>query len=152
MKIIILFLTKSGSTREYAEYLHQNILGSNIADISEFDTKQLLDYDKVIIGSPTFAGNIQAIPFLIKNWAELQTKQIYFFSVGLMPPESEASKSSYEKIPAEIREHIQYVKLPGRAKMQSLNFFERFLMRANGISDKNELDMHKLKSILDFAA
>lgn len=61
-KIVIIYHTRTGTTKQMAEIIHKEIKNNNFeADIFSVDAikpKQLLDYDGIIIGSPTYYGTL----------------------------------------------------------------------------------------------
>ncbi|MDD4182705.1 MAG: flavodoxin domain-containing protein [Candidatus Omnitrophica bacterium] len=61
-KIVIIYHTRTGTTKKMAEIIHMEIKNNNIeADIFPVESvkpKQLLDYDGIIIGSPTYYGTL----------------------------------------------------------------------------------------------
>jgi len=65
MKIVIIYYSRGGTTKKMAEIILQAIqdTGENKCDIfpvSEVKPEQLLDYDGIIIGSPTYYGTLAA--------------------------------------------------------------------------------------------
>jgi hypothetical protein len=73
-----------------------------------------LNYDLIIVCSPTYIGQIRLLGYLKKRWSVLQGKRVILIAVGMAPPESPDSRESYESIPEEIRNRIRYFKLPGK--------------------------------------
>jgi len=73
-----------------------------------------LNYDLIIICSPTYMGHIRLLGYLKKRWSILQGKSVILVAVGMSPPESPDSRRSYESIPEAIRNRIRYFKLPGK--------------------------------------
>lgn len=86
------------------------------ADLSKANAghRSALDYDMIIVCSPTYIGQIRLLGYLKKKWSVLQGKTIIVIAVGMAPPESPDSRKSYENIPPEIRNRIRYFKLPGK--------------------------------------
>jgi len=60
MKVVVIYHTRTGTTKQMAEIIHKEIKNNDIeADIFPVESlkpKQLLDYDGIIIGSPTYYG------------------------------------------------------------------------------------------------
>ncbi len=150
MKTIILYKTKNGSTKDYAEFIHSKISGSLLMQIDSFDAARLEDFDTVILGSATYAGKIIALDFLIGSWQYMKNKNVILFTVGMMDPMSEASKQSYETIPEHIREKIHYLKVPGRLTSDRLNFLEKLMVKAVKVPIVDKVDFHKIEPILGY--
>ncbi len=108
-------------------------------------------YYKIVIGSRTYKGKIEAKDFLIKNWDKLKDKPVYLYSVGLESPESEGSKRSYEMIPQEIREGLAgYVKLIGQVDQSKLNIFQKIKLRSIQIETEHQMDRKSIEPVVSF--
>ncbi len=150
MKILILYKSKSGSTKQYAEWLHQEIKGSELYSIDNLIIDDFKKYDLIIIGSRTYMGRIDAQKFIETNWKKLNSKKIFLFSVGMLPWESEESKKTFELIPENIRKAFAgYVKLPGRLKYDSMNFLDRAISKLLGAKEADNVSKSAIKRILD---
>ena len=113
MKTAIIYRSFLGSTRKYAEWLHESIKSSNLYKPGRIKNRQLAEYDLVIICSGTYAGWISLRGYLKKKWPVIKEKKVILLVVGLVPQEDAESVASYEKIPEHIRQEIQYFKVPG---------------------------------------
>jgi NAD(P)H dehydrogenase (quinone) len=64
MKAVIVYYSRSGVTKKMAEIIHEEIRNNGFeADIFSVDKitpKELLDYDGIVIGSPTYYGTLAA--------------------------------------------------------------------------------------------
>jgi menaquinone-dependent protoporphyrinogen IX oxidase len=150
MKTLILYKSKYGATEEYSQYLHSKIEGSEITRFDKFDIKKVDQYEYIIIGSPTYAGQVEANTYLINNWEYLKNKKIFVFTVGMADPEEESSLAAYNAIPEDIRMKIEYKKLPGRIKFQRLNLLEKLILKMMKAKDEDKVDMSSTEPILKF--
>ena len=114
MKTAIIYRSFLGSTKRYAEWLHESIESSDLFKPGRIKNTRLAEYGLVIICAGTYAGWISLRGFLKKKWPVLQGKKVILLVVGLVPPEDAESKAAYEKIPENIRQEIYYFKVPGR--------------------------------------
>jgi len=114
MKTAIIYRSFLGSTRKYAEWLHESIDSSDLYKPGQAKNRKLTEYDLVIICAGTYAGWISLRGYLKKKWPVLQGKKVILLVVGLVPPEDAESTAAYEKIPENIRQEIRYCKVPGR--------------------------------------
>lgn len=119
MKTLVLYKTKWGSSKEYAEWLSEDIK-SDIYSVDDFNSNDLNIYERVILFSRTFIGNIEILPFIVNNWSILKEKKVVLVAVGLVDPNSEQGKASYNKIPSEIRSNIFYFKVKGKVERSKL--------------------------------
>jgi menaquinone-dependent protoporphyrinogen IX oxidase len=112
MRTVIIYSSTLGTTRKYAMWLREALE----ADLSKANAGQrsALDYDLIIVCSPTYMGQIRLLGYLKKRWKVLQGKWVILVAVGMAPPESPDSRRSYEKLPEEIRNRIRYFKVPGK--------------------------------------
>lgn len=64
MKVLIVYYSRGGTTKRMAEIIGQGIKAENIdcdiLPVAEVETQSLLDYDGIIIGSPTYYGTLAA--------------------------------------------------------------------------------------------
>jgi menaquinone-dependent protoporphyrinogen IX oxidase len=112
MKTAIIYRSFLGSTRKYAEWLHESIV-SDLFKPRQINKSKLQEYDLVILCSGTYAGWISIRGYLKRRWQALQGKKVILLVVGIAPPEEAESIKSFEKIPENIRNGIKYFKLPG---------------------------------------
>jgi menaquinone-dependent protoporphyrinogen IX oxidase len=111
MKRLIAYMTKYGSTEEYAKILSKELK----TDINEADSaKDLKKYDQIIAMSGIYAGKMPIINFIKKNWKELKEKELILIIVGLLPVNHWWSKASYFLIPGFIKKKAKYFKIMGR--------------------------------------
>ena len=64
MKVVVVYYSRGGTTKKMAECIGQEVKNGgvevDIVSVSEIKAKQLLDYDGIIIGSPTYYGTLAA--------------------------------------------------------------------------------------------
>lgn len=114
MKIIVIYQTKYGSTKEYASWIASE-LSADLCHLNDIHLKKINLYDVVVFGSYVRAKKIVDIDFLSKNWNLLETKKIVLFTVSGAPAGSGILISAFEKgLPLEIRSNIKYFQLQGR--------------------------------------
>ncbi len=150
LKILILYRTKYGSTEQYARWIAEEVR-ADLVKIEDFDTARFDQYSTIIIGSPTYMGKIQTKDFLEKNWDALKTKPVFLFNTGLFPMESPESNKSFEMIPAHIRDHIEYIKLPGKIDMKKLKFTDKMIARIVKTDIPDKFSKDQIVPIVDWA-
>lgn len=87
--MIILYQSKYGATKKYAEWL------SNQLDCESLETKsakinEIEKYDVIILGGGIYASGIAGLSFIRKNHTKLKGKKVAVFAVGASPYDEEA--------------------------------------------------------------
>lgn len=137
-RILIVYMSKYGSTRQYSIWLHEAIPG-DLAELGR-DKPDLSRYDLVIVGSYIRKGEIAASSFLEKSWPILRDRPVILFTVSGTPPGHPALKASYNRsIPAVMRGGITHYALPGRLIRKELNLFDRILLFFGKTFEKDEI-------------
>ncbi|MFO8052501.1 MAG: flavodoxin family protein [Candidatus Omnitrophota bacterium] len=64
MKVVVLYYSRGGTTKRIAEliagFLKKEKIEVDIANTDDFEVEKLLDYQGIIIGSPTYYGSLAA--------------------------------------------------------------------------------------------
>lgn len=84
MKGIVIYKSKYGSTKKYAEWISERT-GFDCVESGKTNAKQLADYDTVIFGGGIYASGIAGISFLKKNIVALNGKKVIAFCCGASP-------------------------------------------------------------------
>lgn len=155
MKFLILYTTKTGSTKQYSEWLHEEFPDSEIYDIANFDTSKFQEYDLIVAASPTYGGQMPTIDFLKGNYELIKDKKVYLMAVGAIPQETSWSKKSYNRIPQNLRDiFIGYIKLPGLSdKVEGFGkiIFKLFLkVDPDTLEVRKEIKRSDLQPVIEF--
>ncbi|MBL7081565.1 MAG: NAD(P)H-dependent oxidoreductase [Candidatus Omnitrophica bacterium] len=64
-KILIIYYSRSGNTKKMASFIKSGVkmeenVEVSLKDVAQTQVKELLDYDGIIIGSPTYYGSMAA--------------------------------------------------------------------------------------------
>lgn len=97
---VILYRSKYGATRRYAQWL-QEALGCALLENKNLRAAQLAPYRTVILGGGVYAGGIAGLDLLRKNWPALQGKCLRIFAVGASPYDEKALRALQPKAPLE---------------------------------------------------
>ena len=89
MKGIILYTSKYGSTKRYADWLAEET-GFDCAEIKTVNAESLQAYDLIVFGGGIYASAIAGLSVLKKLIGKLQDKKILIFCVGAAPYEEAA--------------------------------------------------------------
>lgn len=88
-KTIILYQSKYGATKQYAEWLSQK-LECDMIETKSAKINDLAGYDTIILGGGIYANGIAGISFLKKNYSALKDKKVAVFAVGASPYDKKA--------------------------------------------------------------
>ncbi|MFA6272055.1 MAG: flavodoxin domain-containing protein [Patescibacteria group bacterium] len=150
MNTLILYKSRWGTTKLYAEWIHEAYPESDIANIDDFDPKNLVNYETIVIGGRTYMGRIQIGRFMVGNWNVLKDKTVYLFSVGMIHPDRKESKQSFEMIPEDVRNALAgYSKLPGMIDPKKLNLLQKSLAKKHNNQPEN-VNKEAIQPIVDF--
>ena len=82
--ILILYRSKYGATKRYAELLKEEI-DCNVFDVKDFRKSDLKNYDRIIFAGAIYASGISGLNFLRQNYKDLRDKKTAVFCVGASP-------------------------------------------------------------------
>ena len=89
MKGIILYTSKYGSTKRYAEWLAEET-GFDCVETKKAKIEDVKQYDTILLGGGIYASGIAGLSFLRKNIAQLREKKVIVFCDGASPYEETA--------------------------------------------------------------
>ena len=88
-KGIILFQSKYGATKKYADWLAE-MTGYDCAETKNANAVDLKPYDVILLGGGVYASGIAGFQFIKKNIGQLADKKIAVFAVGASPYDEKA--------------------------------------------------------------
>ena len=89
MKGIILYASKYGSTKRYAEWLAEET-GFDCVETKKAKIEDVKQYDTILLGGGIYASGIAGLSFLKKNITQLREKKVIVFCDGASPYEERA--------------------------------------------------------------
>lgn len=150
MKKLVVYRTKHGSTKKYAEWIAKE----SKSDIVDMKGGKHIDFDhygKILIGCPIYAGNVLGSDFIKKNWGKLKDKKMGVFTVSGHETDSDDTKNSYSRsFPEGIRKKVKDFHLRGKISFKDLGFFEGLLLRMMGVKEMNGVKKENIKPIVKF--
>lgn len=146
MKGIIIYSGKYGATKQYAEWLGEE-LALPVATSDSINGNLLQKYDFLLLGSSVYIGKMKIKKWLKKNLSFIIGKKIFLFQVAGATPEEKQKRETYNRasIPGEILNSIESFFLPGRMIMKNLSWGDRFLLKIGARLSK---DSKEKKSML----
>ena len=89
MKGIILYTSKYGATKRYADWLAAES-GFDCIETKSAKIEDVIQYDAIILGGGIYASGISGLSFLKKNIEKLQGRKIIIFCDGASPFDEKA--------------------------------------------------------------
>lgn len=126
MKTIVVYKTKTGYTKKYAEWIAEELC----CDIKENAAlSDILDYDTIICGGGIYAGSMNGAKLIMKNLGKLSGKKLILFAVGAMPDNEKDTVPFWNKLlTAEQQKSIGHFFLRGGFDFNQLKGADRLMM------------------------
>ena len=125
---IIIYKSKYGSTRKYAEWLKE-ATGFEMAEADKIKIGEALKYDTIIFGGGIYAGGIAGISFLKKNIGMLKGKKIVAFCCGASPFDEDFMKALKERNLSGELSGIPLYYCRGGCDIANMHFSDKALCR-----------------------
>lgn len=128
MKTLVLYKSKSGFTKKYAEWISQQS-GAEIREASKVTVETLSAYDTLIYGGRLYAVGINGVKLITNNLERLEDKNIVVFATGLSPAEKEVFNEVRNKnFTPEQQDKIRFFYLRGGFDYNKLTPFFKVVM------------------------
>lgn len=129
-KTAVVYASRNGSTRRYAEWIARDS-GGKLIPLEEADVDELAAYDTLVYGGCVYAGNIRGISLIKNNRELLKNVQLVVFAVGLTQPGDEVAFQEVldRNFTQEEREGIQFFHFPGALDYQKMGFGQKLMLR-----------------------
>lgn len=95
-RIVVIYQSKYGATKKYAEWLTEELL-CDLIETKKATIEQIEKYDVIILGGGIYATGIAGISFLKKHYERLKNKKIIVFAVGASPYDEKAMAALKER-------------------------------------------------------
>ena len=87
MKVAVVYFSQTGFTKQYAEWLAEEVQGECIA-FKDAEKRDFSAYDTIVFGSWCHAGMIRKLGWFKERLSQWTDKKTVVFAVGAMPAES----------------------------------------------------------------
>lgn len=132
MNSIVIYKTKYGSTKTYAEWIAQE-LSCDAVDAKNVKPDDLLQYDTIIYGGGLYAEIINGVSLITKNISLLKDKKIIIFTTGITPADvtdyynGEVIEKNFKN---GVPENIKIFNFLGKMKMDELTLVHKTALKA----------------------
>lgn len=128
MKTLVLYKSKSGFTKKYAEWIGAE-LGADIFEASKVTAGMMTAYDTVVYGGGLYAVGINGVKLITENLKRLKDKKVVVFATGLSPAGEEAINEVQNKnFSSEQQKQIRFFYLRGGFDYNKLKPFYKAAM------------------------
>lgn len=127
---IVLYKSTYGFTKKYAEWIADE-LKCDCSEIGSFDFRK--DYKTIIFGGGLYAGKINGIKYLVKNYDKIKDKTVVVFTVGLADVGDKENvenivSSAKKQIPKEMFSNIKLFHFRGGMDYRRMSFIHKCMM------------------------
>ena len=149
MSTIVIYKSKYGSSKQYAEWISQ-ALGCEIKDAKKISVKDLECYDTIILGGGLYAEVIAGVSLITKNFDRLSDKKLIVYTTGITPIDC---KEYYDTLVIEknfkphMLERIKVFNFSGKMILSELTPVHRAALKTLKkimLSKTNPTEMEKL--------
>ena len=128
MKTLIIYWSKTGFVKKYAEWLAEE-LKADIIPGKEVTKAKLKEYDAYIFGGSLYAVGINGADFIKKNIKELEGKKTAVFATGASSATEEVIEEVKNKnFTEEEQSYFKFFYLRGGFDYSKLGFKDKVLM------------------------
>ncbi len=149
MKTIVIYKSKYGSTKAYAQWIAEE-LGCEAVESKSVKAENLNSYDTIIYGGGLYAEVIGGVNLITKNFEKLCNKKLVVFTTGLTPADC---RDYYDKLVIEknFKPHmvnrIKMYNYPGKMIVDELSLVHKTAIKTLKkimSSKENPTEMEKL--------
>ena len=132
MNTIIIYKTKYGATKTYAEWIAEE-LSCKAVNAKDINVNDLLQYDTIIYGGGLYAEVINGVSLITKNLDKLKDKKLIVFTTGITPIEC---RDYYDKLvieknfKPEMLEKIKIYNFLGKMILNELSLVHRTALKS----------------------
>lgn len=132
MSIIVVYKTKYGSTKTYAQWIAED-LGCQAVDAKTVKIDDLVQYDTIIYGGGLYAEVINGVTLITKNIDKLKDKKLVIYTTGITPMEY---REYYDKLVIEknfkggVPHNVKIFNFVGKMILDELSIVHRTAIKS----------------------
>lgn len=124
---IIIYQSTYGSTKQYAEWIHEE---TGFPLFESRDKSIPWAADTIVIGCPLMALKPALAGWITKRWDKLAGKRVLLFTTSGADPAKQPVRDMVEKaLPDQVRQGVRVFPLAGRFDYSKLNGGHKVMMR-----------------------
>lgn len=125
-KILVLYKSKYGATREYVEML-KNEIACDVYEIDKYKLQDINQYELIIFAGGIYASGISVMKYIKRNIKKLKDINLIIFAVGASPYDKKAFQDVIEHNLKDISLNIPVFYGRGSYDEDIMNFKDRTL-------------------------
>ena len=131
MNTIVIYKSKYGSTKQYAQWIAEE-LDCEAVDAKTVKDDDLLKYDNIVYGGGLYAEVINGVTLITKNLEKLKDKKIAVYTTGITPLEY---REYYDKMVIEknfkngMPENVKTFNFLGKMIIDELSFVHKTALK-----------------------
>jgi menaquinone-dependent protoporphyrinogen oxidase len=132
VSIAIVYASKHGTTAKVAARIADALGGAILIDLNATPSPDLSGFDAVVVGGPVYAGHgtAQVKTFAAARAAELATKPLALFAVGMEPDPAKREAEIADNFPESLRAHaLGSWFVGGEFLFENMGFFEKAIIK-----------------------
>lgn len=132
MKSIVIYKSKYGSTKQYAQWIAEK-LHCEAIDAKNIRADMLDEYDAIVYGGGLYAEIINGITLITKNRTKLENKKIAVYTTGLTPLDCRDYYDRYvieKNFKQGLPENVKVFNYLGKMITEELSFPHRSALKA----------------------
>ncbi|MCQ2613574.1 MAG: flavodoxin domain-containing protein [Treponemataceae bacterium] len=140
MKTLVIFTSKTGFTRQYAQWIAEgcNCQAMELNEAAKKPDTFFAQFDQIAFGGWIMAGNVAKIRWFWEKAKKLDCKKLAVFCVGASPAESPDIPVFLETVvPMEFRNRTKAFYCQGGISYEKMNFPMKMMMKAFSSALKN---------------
>lgn len=128
MKTLVVYWSKTGFVKKYAEWIAEE-LGADLISGKEIRVEKLKNYDQFVFGGSLYAVGINGADFIKDNIGELEDKKIAVFATGASSATEEVIEEVKNKnFTKEEQRYFKFFYLRGGFNYNKLGFKDKVMM------------------------
>ena len=150
MSTIVVYRSKYGSTKKYAEWIADE-LECEMIEFKDAKIEELVKYDTIIYGGGLYAEVINGVYLLTKNFDKLKDKKIVVYSTGITPLKY---REYYDKLvieknfKPEMLEKIKVFNFMGKMILDELSLPHKTALKALKVIMQNKENPSEMEKLL----
>ncbi|MFA9464684.1 MAG: flavodoxin domain-containing protein [Velocimicrobium sp.] len=131
-KIAVIYKSKYGFTKKYAQWISEE-LGADLLKAEQTKPATLQGYDAIIYGGGLYAGGVNGISLITKNFRSICNKKLFLFTVGAADVTDSQNINTIRNalnrvLTPEMQGKIKIYHLRGGMDYDQMNFMHRTMI------------------------